>query len=175
MGNDASTTRTASTAQGGTILLASARVGGGGILVDGSSELRALVDANAGGAGGNVTLQTAGANIAVNESTIQASGTNSQVLFNVANNTPGNSGTITLTSATVSAEILKVQALGRDGMITISGNNSALTGNTQLLLFAGSGANPPKATRRNAADPATRGRDPLPAPQAHPNPLVRMR
>ena len=128
-----------STAQGGSIRLASARVGGGGISLTNSSQLLALVSGRSGGAGGRVTLQTAGASISVDGSEIRASGAGSQVLLHVADNAPGQSGQITLYNATLGAEALKVQALGRDGVITIGGN-SALSGNTQLQLFAGTAA-----------------------------------
>ena len=139
VGNDESTASTAATAQGGTITVTSARVGGPGIFVGDSSELRALVSGFSQGAGGSVTLQTNGANVEVNNSTIRASGTGSQVFLNTANNSPAQDSQIILTDATLSADVLKVQALGLNGTLTIGGS-STLTGNTQLLLYAGTGS-----------------------------------
>ncbi len=86
-----------------------------------------------------MTLQTNGANISVDSATIRASGTGSQVLLDTANNAPALASQITLTDATLSADVLKVQALGTNGTLTIGGS-STLTGSTQLLLYAGNGS-----------------------------------
>ncbi len=146
---------------GGTVNVTSKRVSGPGISVQDSSSLLALVDSRAGGTGGHVSLTTSGADIAVvGGSTVSASGANSTVTLDTgttggtitvtgstvstvgANGTFAGGGTVSLssgainlTSSTLSADLLKMQALGANGSIVINGG-SVLSANTQLKLYA---------------------------------------
>ena len=76
------------------------------------SELRALAETRAGGTGGIINVQTAGADIDLNATTVQASGAGSQVLLSVGSTAAGTSGHLTMDNyTTLSADVLKVQAL----------------------------------------------------------------
>ena len=164
-GRAASTGTTLSTPgsrNGGKITVTSARVSGPGISVQDSSQLLALVNSGSPGTGGNITITTGGADVAVtNNSSVRSSGSNGSVTINtggtrgsitVSNSTvsaesaAGSGGavtlraptSITLTSANLSADVLKVESLGPNGTLTIGGTvASSLGGTTQLVLYAG--------------------------------------
>jgi hypothetical protein len=77
---------------------------------------------------GNSTLTTAS-----NDSSFAPGST---VSLNTQNSLPTQTSAINLTDATLSGDVLKVQALGTAGHITIGGS-SVLSGNSQLILYAG--------------------------------------
>ena len=84
---------------GGTIAVTSQLSSGPGISVQGASQLLALVDSRSTGAGGQISLTTGGADIAIaGGSTVRASGTNSRVTVSAGSG----SGTITVDDSTVS-------------------------------------------------------------------------
>ncbi len=148
---------------GGAINVTSQRTGGPGISVQDSSSLLALVDSRSdGGTGGQIHLMTSGADIAiVGGSTVRASGANSAVTVTTGTtgagtitvtdsivNTLGANGTfaggstvslsagaINVGNSTIGADLLKMQAFGASGTLTINAN-SVLNAPTQLSLYA---------------------------------------
>lgn len=119
----------------GSITLATLRQAGTGINVTNSSVLRSLAT-HAASSGGFISLTTAGADITVENSSIQVSGApgEAEILALIPESAPG--GTIHLTNANMSAEILRIGALGPDGSIIIS-NGSILSASNTLKIYGG--------------------------------------
>jgi hypothetical protein len=97
------------------------------------------------GAGSAITLDTGTAGGTINvtgSSTLTTASADSSfaqgstVFLNTQNSLPTQTSAINLTDATLSGDVLKVQALGTAGHITIGGS-SVLSGNSQLILYAG--------------------------------------
>jgi hypothetical protein len=90
--------------------------------------LAALLNAVAPGPGGKITFKSAGG--AVNVSgTVQAD----RGTIDLENN--GLKGPVNLTNSTLSADVVKVGALGSNGTLTIGGGT--INANTMLKLYAG--------------------------------------
>jgi filamentous hemagglutinin len=120
---------------GGTVNLTTS---GASITVDSStinaSGPNSAINLNTGANGGtitvsgNSTLSTADADGAVS--------TGATVFLNAGSGSTALPSVINLTGATLTADVLKIQALGTNGQITIGGS-STLSGTTQLMLYAG--------------------------------------
>jgi hypothetical protein len=125
---------------GGTITLTANRTVGAGIEIEEGSDLNAGISLFSNSQGGQITVQTNGANIDVSDSTIYASGTGSQVLLTTSLSTTSAavSPQLTLNASYLGADVLKIQALGNNGVLTIGANNTISAG-TQLFLYAGNG------------------------------------
>jgi hypothetical protein len=92
-----------------------------------------LINATTGTTGGTINV-TGGSTLSTADSTgIFWAG--STVFLNTGSAAATLPSTINLTGANLSADVLKIQALGTVGQITIGGGT--LSGNTQLLLYAG--------------------------------------
>jgi hypothetical protein len=92
-----------------------------------------LISATTGTTGGTINV-TGGSTLSTADSTgIYWAG--STVYLNTGNGAATLPSTINLTGANLSADVLKIQALGTAGQITIGGGT--LSGNTQLVLYAG--------------------------------------
>jgi hypothetical protein len=110
------------------------------INVSNTGQLLSLLDAAAPGAGGKITILATGANSRIQitgkspADTIRADKAGGFVDIRHT----GTAGTITMTEATVSADIVKVGALGDSGSLTIGGGR--IDANTVLKLYA-TGAN----------------------------------
>ncbi len=108
-------------ASGGTILLQSNLTSGTGITVGANGQLLSLLDANAPGPGGSITLSTMGAAIVVN-GTIEADrGTITMDQNDPAGSTP----TITIDGATIIAQTLNITSPGE---VDIGLNNAVTLG-----------------------------------------------
>jgi hypothetical protein len=114
-------------ASGGTIDLQSNLTTGAGITVTSSGGLFSFLNANAPGPGGSITLSTKGANIVV-DGTVEADRGTVDIENAVAN------GQITLSGATVLADIVKIGAFGTNGTLNIGGG--LLSADTMLKLYA---------------------------------------
>ncbi|MGH8100775.1 MAG: beta strand repeat-containing protein, partial [Chthoniobacterales bacterium] len=114
-------------ASGGTILLQSNLTIGQGITIGANGQLLSLLDTNAPGPGGSITLSTMGADITVN-GTIEA---------DRGTITIDGNGTITFNNASAHADVLQVGALGTNGVLNIGGGT--LSADTTLKLYAPGG------------------------------------
>jgi hypothetical protein len=129
---------------GGNINLKSDAPTGVAINVSNTGQLLSLLDAAAPGPGGKITILATGANSRIQitgdpgsagkppPDTIRADRGSIDIRHT------GAAGTITMTTATVSADIVKVGALGANGSLTIGGGR--IDANTVLKLYA-TGAN----------------------------------
>ncbi|GAB4246016.1 MAG: hypothetical protein OHK005_11690 [Candidatus Methylacidiphilales bacterium] len=122
---------------GGVINLNALRATGQAINISNSSQLLALAAA-AGANGGQISVTSAGGDVNISDSTIAASGGNTiKSLVDVKNIGPN--GVINLTNANLSADILKVGALGPNGSVIINGGT--FTANDTLKIYGGSATN----------------------------------
>lgn len=119
-------------ASGGTIRLRSGLLTGTAINVTNSGDLRALLDSAAPGPGGAVEIVSAGGQIIV-----EGKATANRGVIDIRNNGPAPSPTpqIALNGATLSADIVKVGALGNNGELRVGGGS--ISANTTLRLYAG--------------------------------------
>ena len=120
--------------QGGTVNLTTS---GADITVDDStiraSGANSLISANTGATGGTINVTGSSTlSTADSQGTLSAGST---VFLNTGAGAATLASSINLTGATLNADVLKIQALGTAGQITIGGGT--LNGNTQLLLYAG--------------------------------------
>jgi hypothetical protein len=120
--------------QGGIVNLTTS---GAGITVDNSSikvsGAQSAVNFNTGAAGGSIAL-TGGTVV----STVDSRGNvapGSAISLNTQNASAPQLSSINLTNASLTADVLKIQALGTNGQITIGGGT--ISGNSQLELYAG--------------------------------------
>ena len=119
--------------------------GGADIAFSGStaevSGTNSVINMNTGATGGTISISGQGDPNRPTLTTASPDGTpapgSTVALTTGGNALPTNPSAINLSSATVTADVLKIQALGIGGHLTIGG--SFLTGNSQLILFAGSG------------------------------------
>ncbi len=117
-------------ASGGNIKLQSGKTTGTAISVTNSGNLRALLNAAAPGPGGKVEIVSAGGDILFNGTAQADRGT-----VDIRNNGPA--GLVALTNATIAADVVKVGALGTNGILQIGGGS--ISANTQMKLYAGNG------------------------------------
>jgi hypothetical protein len=125
-------------AAGGNINIISHRPTGVAINVSSTGQLLALLDAAAPGPGGTITISADGASSQVNVGGVGAAITadhpaNGSSLIDIRQT--GASGQIMLTSANLSADIVKVAALGDNGRLTIGGG--MISADNILRLYAG--------------------------------------
>ena len=115
-------------ASGGNITVASTATTGTAINVTSTGALRSLLNAAAPGPGGIVQITASGGNIVFNGTATADRGT---VL--IQNN--GLNGTISHTGAVISADIVKLGALGDNGQLIIGGGS--INANSVMKLYAG--------------------------------------
>jgi hypothetical protein len=112
---------------------------GADITVSGGSTIRtsganSAVTLNTGTSGG--TINVSGFSSLTTTSPDSSTAPGSTVALNTQNSLPTQTSAINLTDAILTADVLKIQALGTSGHITIGGSTT-LTGNSQLILYAG--------------------------------------
>lgn len=119
-------------ASGGNIRLRSGNLTGTAINVTNSGDLRAFLDSAAPGPGGRVEIVSAGGQIIV-----QGKATADRGLVDIRNNGPAPSPTpqVTLTDAMLAADVVKVGALGNNGVLTVGGGS--INADTTLKLYGG--------------------------------------
>jgi len=123
------TTLVHASAQGGNVSLKSEKRTGQAITVSNSGQILALLSAAAPGPGGTIKFTSAGGAINVNGGTVEAdSGTIDMRNYGAA-------GAVNLTNATLTANVLKVGALGNNGELIINGGT--LTADGAIELYAG--------------------------------------
>jgi hypothetical protein len=127
------TTPVHESAQGGNISLTSLKKKGQAITVSNSGQLLALLAAAAPGPGGTITLTSAGGAIDVNGGTVDAD----RGTIEMRNN--GASGVVNLTDANLSANVLKVGALGSNGELIINGGTLSANGAIELYARGSNG------------------------------------
>ena len=121
-------------AAGGKINITSGKPTGVAINISNSGQLLSLLDAAAPGPGGKITILATGASSQVNVAGAIAADHNSTMASAVDIRHTGISGQITLTNANVSADIIKIAALGNNGVLTIG--SGILSANDTLKLYA---------------------------------------
>lgn len=114
--------------RGGRIEIESTKRDGVAIHIRDSAQLLSLLDAAAAGPGGSIRLSSSGGTIQVSDSTLRAD----RGKIDLRNT--GQSGVITLQNATLAANIIKVQAFGRDGVLNVGGGT--LSADSTLFLYA---------------------------------------
>lgn len=114
---------------GGSITIDSSRTDKTAIKVTNSGQLHALLSAASTGPGGTILLRSAGGDIVVDGGSVIADGG----LVDVRNH--GVAGKIELKNSTISADIVKVGALGANGTLTVGGGS--ISADTALRLYAG--------------------------------------
>jgi mannose-6-phosphate isomerase-like protein (cupin superfamily) len=119
-----------SSARGGNITLSSPASNGTAISIDNSSQLLSLLESTTTGPGGLIAISANGAN-----SNITMNGTATATHGAVDIRHQGLAGQISMTGANINADIIKVAALGDNGVLTI-GLNTTLSANTVLKLYA---------------------------------------
>jgi hypothetical protein len=114
---------------GGNVNLTSNATSGVAIAVNNTGQILALLNAASPGKGGAIQFTSAGGAINVNGGRVQAdNGT-------VAIQNNGQNGQIQLTNATLSADVVKVGALGANGQLNVGGGT--INANTMLKLYGG--------------------------------------
>lgn len=124
-------TGSAKSRQGGNIRLESHATSGSAISVNNSGQLLSLLNSAAPGSGGKVEFVSAGGDITVNGSMIQAD----KGTVELRNNGTGN---IALTNATLRGDVVKANVLGANGQLIVGGGS--IDANSAIKLYA-SGAN----------------------------------
>lgn len=114
--------------QGGNIRVDSRRTFGTAISVTSSGQLLALLAAAAPGPGGKVEFVSAGGDILVNGSTVQAD----KGTVDIRNNGVGK---VELTNANIRGDVVKIGALGANGQLNIGGGS--INADTSLKLYGG--------------------------------------
>jgi hypothetical protein len=114
-------------AKGGNIRLTSKKLTG--VAIQHTGELKALLDAAAPGPGGTITFTSEGGDILVNGGKITAD----RGTIDIRNNGP--TGLVSLSGATLAADIVKIGALGNDGILRIGGGS--ISADTTMKLYAG--------------------------------------
>jgi hypothetical protein len=123
-------------AAGGNINITSGRLTGVAIEIGNSAQLLSLLDAVAPGPGGKITMLATGTNSQVNVAGNVAANHSSGAASAVDIRHTGAAGTISLSgAANITADIIKVAALGSNGVLTI-GLNTQLNANSVLKLYA---------------------------------------
>jgi hypothetical protein len=122
-------TRSKASASGGSIALTSGKTTGAAITINNTGELLALLNATAPGTGGKIQLTSSGGLIHVNGGKLTAD----RGTIEVVNN--GAAGPIQLTNAQLAADVIKVGALGNNGVLTVGGGT--MSADTTLKLYAG--------------------------------------
>lgn len=117
--------------QGGSIRIESRRTSGMAINVTNSGQLLSLLSAAAPGPGGKVEFVTAGGDININGSTVQAD----KGTVNIVNAGGGN---ITLANAVLRGDVVKAGVVGASGQLIIGGGS--IDANSAIKLYA-SGSN----------------------------------
>ncbi len=114
---------------GGNISVTSGKGSGVAIDIGSSGQLLALLDAAAPGPGGTVTILATGAS-----STANVSGQVTADHGTVDIRHTGANGTVNVSSANVQADIVKIAALGTNGVLNVGGGT--LSGDSTLKLYA---------------------------------------
>ncbi len=130
-----------SSSSGGNISLTSGKTSGVAINLTSSAQLLALLSNTAAlSSGGNITIvATNAANNGTSTSSIDIDNTYGQIRADrgtVEIRHDGDGGLINLTNSNISADIVKIGALGNDGTLTIGGGT--ISADSMLKLYAGS-------------------------------------
>ena len=132
----------ADTAASSTPATVNLTTGGADIAFSGSttevSGTNSAINMNTGATGGTISITGQGNPNSPTLTTASPNGTpaaGSTVALTTGGDLLARTSTVNLSNATVVADVLKIQALGVNGHITIGG--SFITGNSQLVLFAG--------------------------------------
>jgi hypothetical protein len=132
----AGTVNRRSSVSGGNITLQSDVATGVAIQVDSSSQLLALLDAAAPGPGGKIVLRASGPTSSIQAGgTMRADGGTGGTSGTIDIRHSGDSGSISVNSANLRSDIIKVATLGASGNLTI-GTGNTITANTLLKLYA---------------------------------------
>ena len=126
-------------ASGGTINLQSGAATGVAINVTDTAQLLSLLDAAAPGPGGKITILATGANSSINVTGANVPGAPPPDSIRADRGSidirhTGAGGQITLTNSNIRADIVKVGALGNNGVLTIGGGT--ISADTTLKLYA---------------------------------------
>ena len=126
-------------ASGGTINLQSGAATGVAISVTDTAQLLSLLDAAAPGPGGKITILATGANSSINVTGANVPGAPPPDSIRADRGSidirhTGAGGQITLTNSNIRADIVKVGALGNNGVLTIGGGT--ISADTTLKLYA---------------------------------------
>jgi hypothetical protein len=103
------------------------------ISISSTGELLALLNAAAPGPGGTIKITSAGGGILVNGANIQAD----RGLIDIRNNGPA--GLIEINNAMANADVIKIGALGTNGVLSIASNSNLNAANV-LKLYGGDGS-----------------------------------
>jgi hypothetical protein len=126
-------------ASGGNINLQSGAATGVAINVTDTAQLLSLLDAAAPGPGGKITILATGANSSINVTGANVPGAPPPDSIRADRGSidirhTGAGGQITLTNSNIRADIVKVGALGNNGVLTIGGGT--ISADTTLKLYA---------------------------------------
>lgn len=107
------------------------------ISITNSSVLRALAGASQTG---SLKVIAEGGGISIKDSFLYANtGSNGNSTLEIKNN--GSNGQIAITNSALSAQILKIGAIGADGTVTINTSAQALNASNIMKIYGGSGTN----------------------------------
>lgn len=118
--------------RGGSISIRSQKKNGTAIAIRSSAQLLSLLDGAAPGPGGEIKFRSAGGAIHISGAKIQAD----RGKIDITNS--GHNGTISVDNSNLSANTIKLQALGKDGQLNIGGGT--MNANSAIDLYA-SGSN----------------------------------
>jgi hypothetical protein len=118
--------------KGGSISIRSKKESGVAISIRNSAQLLSLLDAAAPGPGGKITFRSAGGTLNVTGAKIQAD------RGKIEMRNDGDAGAITLQNATLRANTVKLEALGKNGQLNIGGGT--ISADAVIDLYA-SGSN----------------------------------
>ena len=128
-------------AKGGTIALKSGSRSGAAIQINNTAQLLSLLDAAAPGPGGKITILASGSVLPGGKgSSIQITGNGRTDTIVADRGTvdirhTGDSGQVSLDSAVIRADVVRISALGANGVLNINGN-TGISANTILQLYA---------------------------------------
>ena len=119
--------------RGGSISVRSEKESGVAISVRSTAELLSLLDAAAPGPGGKITFRAAGGSVHVSGAKIQAD------RGEIAIENKGDAGDVTVQNATLSANTVKLQVLGKNGQLNIGGGSISADGIIDLYAAGSNG------------------------------------
>ena len=114
--------------RGGNISIRSQKKSGTAIAIRSSAQLLSLLDGAAAGPGGEIKFRSAGGAVNVNGAKIQAD----RGKIDISNS--GDRGVVSVQNATLSANTIKLQALGKNGQLNIGGGT--MSANSAIDLYA---------------------------------------
>ena len=124
-----------SSASGGNITITSGKTSGTAININNTAQLLSLLDAAAPGPGGNIVILASNSTSNEgNSSSVNVDGHLQADRGTVDIRHMGSDGMISLSSADVSADVIKIAALGTNGVLTVGGGQ--LSADSTLKLYA---------------------------------------